>query len=332
MRVKTFAAYYDHDVRYASSSGGVFSLLAQQFDVVYGVAMTDDCYGAEFIRAEQDISLLRGSKYLQAHVGETYKNVEKDLKLGKQVLFSGTGCQVNGLKYFLGKEYENLFCLDVICHGVPSPFLWEMYIKHHEQKRGKKVSSVNFRCKEVSWRNFGMKKDATFASKEHDPYMQMFLRNYCLRPSCYQCKVKTNKLSDMTIGDFWGIESVAPEMDDDHGVSIIIVRSEKADALLKKVEQDLRCKEVSYEEGVKCNPSEHSSVEMPQSRDAFFDDMHSMTFQKLTQKYVRSSSRWRTVIGRCKRKLKSILTAKPMNCRGGYGILLVFLSDSSEGR
>lgn len=328
MNIKTYAAYYDNDVRQQSSSGGIFSLLASKFDIVYGVAMTADNYSAEFVRAESDISALRGSKYLQANVGNTYINVKNDLKSGKTVLFSGTGCQVNGLKKFLGKVYDNLFCVDVICHGVPSPSLWEMYVKHQEQVNGNKVESVNFRCKKKGWKDFGMKENTVFVSKDVDPYMQMFLRDYCLRPSCYECKAKENKLSDMTIADFWGIENVAPEMNDNQGVSLIIVRNEKAIAMFDDMRSDLQCKEVSYEDGVRQNPSEYSSVKKPQERDAFFEDMHSMSFVELSQKYAKP--RQMPLIIKLKRRIKSILVnAKKW---GDYGIQFIFCVDEKESR
>ena len=132
--LKVYACYNtDKDVRLSSSSGAVFSSLAEyvleQRGVIYGVAMAEDCYSAEFISvtSKEQLTKLRGSKYLQAKVGNTYRSVKEDLVAGKLVLFSGTGCQVNGLKKFLGNEYDNLICVDVICHGAPSPALWKKY-------------------------------------------------------------------------------------------------------------------------------------------------------------------------------------------------------------
>ena len=172
--MKVYAAYYDNKIRLNSSSGGVFSRIASEFDIVYGVALTTDCYKCEFVRVEKDVSSIRGSKYLQAKVGESYKNVKKDLLDGKRVLFSGTGCQINGLLLFLGKEYSNLFLLDVICHGVPSPKLWRKYVDYQEKKYGK-INSVNFRCKEDSWQNFGMKENNLYIPRSKDPFMIFFL-------------------------------------------------------------------------------------------------------------------------------------------------------------
>lgn len=303
MELQTYAAYCDdQDVRSKSSSGGIFSLLASNFDVVYGVAMTDDCYGAHFVRVEGDISALRGSKYLQATIGDTYKDVKKDLESGRAVLFTGTGCQVSGLKRFLNKEYDNLCCVDVICHGVPSPVLWEMYVKHQEKIYGEKIQSVNFRSKENGWKAFGIKENEFFTSKDTDPYMQMFLKNYCLRPSCYHCKARDKKFSDLTIADFWGIETVAPEMDDDKGASLVILRTEKAVGLFEKIRANLKIKKVSYEDGIKQNLCEYASVKRPLERNTFFVDMNSMPFEKLSRKYLHVS-----FLKKVKRKIKRIL-------------------------
>lgn len=312
--MKTYAAIYNNNkIRENSSSGGIFSVLANKFDVVYGVAMTDDCYGAEMIRVEGDICPLRGSKYFQAKVGDTFKQVKKDLLDGKEVLFSGTGCQINGLSMFLGKDYANLFLLDIICHGTPSPKLWRNYVKYQESKHGK-LESVNFRCKEDSWVDFGMKENQFYISKDKDSFMRMFLRNYCLRPACYDCHAKYNKKSDMTIADFWGIENVAPEMNDGRGTSLIITRTEKGQELFDCIKSELKWKEVSYEEGVKGNPSEYSSVARPQQRDTFFEDLEKMPFEEMEKKYAADIQV--SLPRRVERKIKH--TIKKILRGGGY--------------
>lgn len=211
--IKVYAAYsLNEAVRIHSSSGAVFTALAEYVlckkGIVYGVAMTNDCYSAEFVRVTDEIGLskLRGSKYLQAKLGNTYKSIRKELIEGKLVLFSGTGCQVNGLKGFLGKEYENLLCVDVICHGVPSPKLWKVYAKYQEHQNRGKIKNINFRCKEDGCVDLKKTKDAEeklanminiFIPKDEDSYMQMFLKDYCLRPSCYKCVAKSIKKSDI---------------------------------------------------------------------------------------------------------------------------------------
>ena len=307
--MKTYAAIYNNnEIRENSSSGGIFSALAEKFDVVYGVAMTDDCYGAEMIRVEGDISPLRGSKYFQAKVGDTFKQVKKDLEEGRKVLFSGTGCQINGLSMFLGKEYSNLFLLDIICHGTPSPKLWREYVAYQEKQHGK-LESVNFRCKDDSWIDFGMKENQLYISKDTDSFMRMFLRNYCLRPACYDCHAKHYKKSDMTIADFWGIENVAPEMNDGRGTSLVITRTEKGQELFESIKNELKWKEVSYEEGIKGNPSEYSSVARPQLRDTFFTDLEKLPFEEMEKKYAADIkvSFPRKVGRKIKRTIKKIL-------------------------
>lgn len=284
--MKTYAAIYkNNEIRENSSSGGIFSAIADKFDVVYGVAMTDDCYGAEVIRVEGDISSLRGSKYFQAKVGDAFKLAKKDLEEGRKVLFSGTGCQINGLSMFLGKEYSNLFLLDIICHGTPSPKLWREYVEYQENKYGK-LESVNFRCKDDSWIDFGMKENQLYISKDTDSFMRMFLRNYCLRPSCYECHAKHYKKCDMTIADFWGIEDIAPEMNDGRGTSVVITRTHKGQELFDSIKSELKWKEVSYEEGVRSNPSDYKSVARPQQRDTFFRDLDNIPFEEMEKKYA----------------------------------------------
>ena len=287
----------DNNIRLKSSSGAIFSLLAEQVlhqnGVVYGVAMSQDCQYAEFvcIDKQEDLSKLRGSKYLQARVGNSYQQVKVDLESGLTVLFSGTGCQINGLKGFLGKKYENLFCVDVICHGVPSPKLWRHYAQYVESEANAKLINVNFRCKDDSWSDFGIKRidsdrKVMYVSKDKDPHMLMFLRDYCLRPSCYECVAKQHKLSDLTIADFWGITEVLPEINDDKGVSLVIIRTGKGSKLFDRIKADIVCKEVSYEDGVRRNRAEYSSANCPAERDYFFNDMTSMSFDELKAKYA----------------------------------------------
>lgn len=283
--MRTYAAYYDHAIRNRSSSGGIFSLIASKYEVVYGVAMTDDCHGAEFRRMTRDFAPLRGSKYFQAKVGNAFKQAKQDLEEGRAVLFAGTGCQINGLRMFLQKEYPNLLTVDVVCHGVPSPKLWRVYADFREAQHGK-LKSVNFRCKDRGWQDFGMKENQLYISKNTDPFMQMFLRDYCLRPSCYQCHAKEMKLSDLTIADFWGIESIAPEMNDGMGTSLVITRTEKGQAVFDEAKKNLKWKEVSYEEGVRCNPSEYRSPVRPELRDNFFEDLDCMSFAEMSKKYA----------------------------------------------
>lgn len=343
----TYACYsLDQDTRLSSSSGAVFSLLAENVlskqGVVYGVAMSEDCYAAEFVRVTDaaEFARLRGSKYLQAKVGKTYQQVKADLLAGKYVLFSGTGCQVNGLKSFLGKDYDDLLCVDVICHGAPSPALWRKYAAYQEQVNGGKLKNINFRCKDDSWVDFGMKEALAdipqdglkklYVSKDEDPYMQMFLRDYCLRPSCYECVAKNVKMSDLTIADFWGIDDVAPEMNDGKGTSLMLIRTEKGKQMFETISSGLKKKEVSYEDGVKGNPAEYRSCGRPPQRDTFFDDMKALAFAELEKKYVAPPEPslgeriCREISNGVQTLLKMIGGGVRTERREGYGLLFVF--------
>lgn len=312
--LKVYAAYAKDDLlRLSSSSGAVFSLLAERIfaldGVVYGVALSADCKSAEFIRVDssEELSRIRGSKYLQAEMGNTYKQVKADLESGKNVLFSGVGCQINGLKLFLQKEYDKLFCVDVICHGVPSPALWRKYVEYMGEKNKAKLVSVEFRCKDDSWQEFGMKElnakqKEVYISKDIDPFMQMFLRNYCLRPSCYECAAKKIKMSDITIADFWGIEEVVPDMNDGKGTSLLLIRNEKGLGLFEYISSGMIYKEVSYKDGVRGNPTEYKSVIRPIERDVFFQDMNELEFDDLQKKYAAPVSV--SFVQRAKRKVK----------------------------
>ena len=333
-----YAAYSTNDeIRKVSSSGALFSVFAEYIlsfnGIVYGVAMEADCKYAEFIRVDnrEELSKLRGSKYLQAKMGNIFKQIKRDLDNKKIVLFTGVGCQVNGLKAFLGKDYENLFCVDVICHGVPSSALWKKYVEDLERINKAKLRSVNFRCKDSKWADYEIKKtdakqSSIYVSKDGDSYMQMFLRNYCLRPSCYECVAKKNKHSDITIADFWGIEEVAPEMNDNKGVSFVIVRTHRGSELLKKVEEKLFLKIVTYQEGVKENPCEYESVKRPVQRETFFVDMNTMSFFELENKYIPVSLKGkikRFLLRSCFKKVIGNMCNRDRN-NLDYGVLFVF--------
>lgn len=340
---KVYACYNkDKDVRLSSSSGAVFSSLAEYVlnknGIVYGVAMSEDCYSAEFIAVtdRSGLTKLRGSKYLQAKVGDTFKKAKVELQAGKLVLFTGTGCQVNGLKNFLGKDYDNLICMDVICHGAPSPALWKEYAQYQEKKSGGKLKGINFRCKDESWTDFGLKEvledipedsvKRLYIPKDKDPYMQMFLRDYCLRPSCYECVAKKEKMSDITIGDFWGIELVDEEMADVSGTSIVILRTKKGDTVFNKIVDGMKTKEVSYEAAIRWNPAEYKSCEKPLCRSAFFEDMCAVGFEDLQTKYEKTNDVALNEKIKCniKRMIKRVLHIKTVSSKANYGLLFAF--------
>lgn len=211
----------DIDILLRSSSGGIFTELSTSVlnngGCVFGAAFTKDFHSVKHVMIEnvEGLSELRGSKYVQSDIGKSCQKARAQLEKGRQVLFSGTPCQIAGLRNYLGKEYDNLLLVDIICHGTPSPALWTKYLTAVETQLGGKASYVSFRHKEHGWRRLGMELPFEtgkryFKELGEDPFLKIFMKNYCLRESCYDCRVKeTGSAADITIGDFWGVEHVA---------------------------------------------------------------------------------------------------------------------------
>ena len=334
----------DEETRRNSSSGGIFCELArnvlQRGGCVFGVAMDDDCKGASFRKAETEPELRRlmTSKYVQAFVGDAYREAERELKAGRDVLFSGTPCHINALRLYLrhsDTNTERLFCVDIICHGTPSPKLWRTYANEFEWTRNARLTSVSFRCKEETWRNLGLcvkgrGKDRTdkklLVPAEKDPYMKLFIENYSLRPSCYACSSKKFRLSDLTISDFWGIENVLPALDDGKGTSVVLVRTEKGQRMFEDIRESLRYEETSYQDAVRWNPTEYKSVDSPARRGEFFRDADALTLEELRKKYVRVSlyRRVRSALGKIWKKIPR--WGGGMKQAFHYGLLMEFSS------
>lgn len=240
----------DESIRSTSSSGGTFFELASEIidegGVVFGCVMNKE-FVAEHIAVYdiEELEPIKSSKYVQSDLKDTYKQAKKLLENGKKVLYSGTPCQIAGLRNYLNKEYENLFLVDVLCHGVPSPKVLKEYLELLEKKYGSKIVSINFRSKEEGWKRLYI--DVRFENGQryftfcgYDQYLSMFLNNMSLRPSCYDCKFTTlHRQGDITLGDFWGIGKRYPECDDDKGVSLVITNTDKGNRLFENIENKL---------------------------------------------------------------------------------------------
>ena len=173
-----------------------------------------------------------------------------------------------------------------------------------------------------------MREDKLYISKDDDAYMRMFLRDYCLRPSCYECKAKKYKMADMTIADFWGIENVEPTLSDGKGTSLVITRTNKGQKLFDKLKDNFVWKEVKYEDAVQYNPSEFSSVNKPIKRDNFYDDLDQLSFEEMKSKYAKDIkvSLPRKIVRKLKRLIKAKINLGRVNNRnnGNYGLLFTF--------
>jgi len=280
-----------------SSSGGIFILLAEKVisagGVVFGAAMSEDNRAVHHIEIDNmdEISRMMGSKYLQSSLEDVLTKIKSELEKGRTVLFTGTPCQINGLKKYLIKPYDNLILVDIICHGVPSPQVWKSYTNYIENRYCSTIKEVSFRYKKTCLEKIGIKPlyngdREVFIANSKNSFMRMFLKNYCLRESCYQCVSKLIKGSDITLGDFWGVEESAPEMSDGMGTSIVFVRTEKGMALFESIKEFVKEKEVTYQSAVKHNWAEYKSVPRPVQRDVFFKDLELLPFSQMEKKYT----------------------------------------------
>lgn len=301
--VKVYAAKNDDEKkRLRSSSGGVFIALAEhiisQNGVVLG-AIFDKNWDVIHSCAEtmDDVYPMMRSKYVQSRIGTSFADAESKLKEGRSVLFVGTPCQIAGLKHYLRKDYENLLSVDIICHGVPSPGVWRRYLDesvHHicatkniisnsSLEMSSMITDINFREKQnggYSWKKFGFvikgksvqQGDKNFLFSRdffNDDFCKGFLANLYLRPSCYSCPTRGGTSgADITIADYWGIENVKPELDDDKGIGLIIVHSLKGLNEINKL--DIYKEESDIQTASSFNSPYWTSVPEPENRDKFF--------------------------------------------------------------
>ncbi len=312
-------------IRLESSSGGVFTALAEniinQNGIVFGARFDTDfnvIHG--YTDSIEGLADFRGSKYVQSTIGDSYRDCKRFLEEDRSVLFSGTPCQLAGLKSFLARDYENLLLVDIICHGVPSPLLWTEYKKNLEKKFASRIVKTAFRRKDYGWKQYSLAVTFGNASEycntlRQDSYLKLFLKDVCLRESCYNCKYKTAKrIADITIADFWGLQNEYPELDDDKGTSFVIIHSDKGQKIIDCL-SNCTVKLIPLEKGVKYNPSYVRSVIRPTKRDVFFLDLekyseNKISLEKLVKKYtvdslfVRGYRFLRRCLGKIKRMIK----------------------------
>lgn len=264
-----YAAYSkDEAMRLSSSSGGVFTEFAKAV-LNDGGAVFGAAYNAQFevlhicVENEADLAKLRGAKYAQSDLLGIFADVKCRLDQGQKVLFSGTPCQVGGLKAFLRKDYENLLAVDFVCHSVPSPMAWREYVKYRAQQDngGAMPKAINLRHKQTGWTNYQYSNLFTYADGHthaarsgESLYMRLFVGDYINRRSCANCQFKGySRVSDLTIGDFWGIWDIAPEMDDNKGTSVVLVQSQQGAELLRSISDRLVLKPVMLEDASRQN-------------------------------------------------------------------------------
>lgn len=296
---KVFAVKHNsNDVRNTSTSGGMFTALytkiIEEKGVVYGATL-DSNLDAKHIRCEtlEECALCKGSKYVQSNSKDIYPLIANDLKAGKKVLLTGTACQIEGIKSYLNLKKiptDNLITCDFICHGVPSNKVFRDHIKNLELKHNSKVVSYRFRTKTHGW--VGHHEEATLENgrvlskgKYLDIYKQLYGTLCIIRPSCYNCKyAKEEHYSDITIGDFWGLETSKDNFFDNLGVSFVMINSKKGEELFNQIKDKISYVEKDISE---CrNPQLHGPVKFPNTRRVFWDEYNKNGYMAVAKRYT----------------------------------------------
>lgn len=303
LRNETFAAVSkDYKDYITSSSGGIFSLIAKEVlrekGIVYGCVLNDN-FTASHIRVDSidQLESLKGSKYIQSDIYGVFPSVRQDLLDNKTVLFSGTPCQVNGLKHFLGPNTEGLITIDLVCHGVASPAFFKRYIDWFEEKYNVDVLRYSFRdtkrkemacVSRIDYRSKNKySKEKSLKSYYHPKFYfyYLYMIGAIYRESCYDCPCLPNqRLSDITLGDYWGIEEVTQLFDDCGGVSVILAHTDLGMDYLNRI--NISCIETSYSEAIKHNNSIVNSLSCS-FRDETVLELDSLNESEKIYKYVK---------------------------------------------
>lgn len=296
--VKAYAVQNkNEDLRKKSSSGGAFSVIAEKViekgGYVFGCKFDENFKVVHScVSTYEGLEDFRGSKYVQSFLGDSFSEIKKLLKNGKLVLFSGTPCQVAGLHSFLKKEYENLLSIDLVCHGIPSPGLWNKYLSYINKVEKSKITYISFRNKKFGYAGstmaFGFENGKfEYSNRKVQFYKHLFFEDINSRPSCFDCQFKgVKRVSDFTIYDCWHMNQVEPSWDDDKGSTWVLVQSEKGQKFFEELKGKIRYKEAPLELAIKLDGELAVASTSPNPlRNSFFDDNKVMDIDRLIEKY-----------------------------------------------
>lgn len=296
------AIHKNYEVRFDSTSGGLFSAFAEKMyhdkGFVGGAVIAEDRSIKQIITPDKaDLPRLRSSKYSQSNFEGFFKHVAELVKRGEKVLVCGGPCQMTALRAFLGyKDYDNLLILDYVCHGINSPLVSRKHRESMEKRHNSKVVYSKAKNKELGWRNLTSKTifangDIEYQTKENNRFTHGYLRTgaFC-RPSCYECRFKGfPRIADVTLADFWGIEKIKgvdKSIDDNIGTSLVLINSVKGKRFFEEIKPKLRYIELPYQTALDGNKSLLESLPKPKiDRNRFFEDVNSMTFDEVADKY-----------------------------------------------
>lgn len=286
----------DEQILLQSSSGGMFSVLAEyvisQSGVVFGARINNDLDVVhDFAETKDGIIKFRGSKYVQSDVDDSFIKIKEFLNQKRLVLFSGTPCQVRGLRNFLNYEYANLILVDFICHGVSSPEIFKQLIREVQRKKESSKESpcnleISFRDKKFGWHNYGLVMSSKcensdtpaviLQKSDTDVFYAGYGANLFLRPACHNCPSKNlSSQSDLTLADFWGIEELYPDKDDDKGYSLVLINTIKGEKVLQSSKENYESFDVNPQTALKKQTALFSSVKPSKYRASFFNTDHS---------------------------------------------------------
>lgn len=271
-------------VRMKSSSGGVFSALAEYFlrkkGYICGVAIdTENKLNHTLVSSRKDLEKLRNSKYTQSNVGEVFKNIKQLLEADKWVLFTGTPCQASGLRNYLNKDYKKLLIVEIICHGVPSPSILNKYIENIEKEKGMKIRKINFKDKSTGWETYSFtmycNRKQVFKEKfTENTFFDGFLNNLYLNKICTSCPFSNfPRIADITLGDYWGIGELDSDLNSPKGVSMVIVNNKQGDQLLSSIREDLFLKKIKKKDFLAKLKSLNIPSNIHPNREDFFNRM-----------------------------------------------------------
>lgn len=284
----------DEFVRGASRSGGVFTALSDYIldkgGIIYGCVM-DNCVEAVHKRAEtaEERDMMRGSKYIQSNMGDTFKLVKNDVDLGRDIMFTGTPCQIAGLQSFLGKDKDKVIYVDIACHGVPSPMIWKDYVRWNEARFKQTCSKVDFRDKtkfgwEAHVETLVLENEGKELRVSDNVFAKLFCEHNVLRPSCYECPYRSvQRTGDITLADFWGISRVNAEFNDNKGVSLVLINTERGLSFFEKVKDELNWFTTSIENSMQ--PAFRDFWSIPKTRDTFWKEYNNKDFSFIARKY-----------------------------------------------
>ncbi len=296
----------DTAVKMASSSGGVFTLLSSRViekgGVVFGAAFDENLNVVHTEAANiEELGLFRGSKYVQSCIDDCFVKAKAYLESNRWVYFSGTPCQIAGLKAFLKKDYATLITQDLICHSTPSPLVWEEYLRFREKEAGGKAIKASFRYKEKDLYGYKLRiefDNGKFHIKDgSDPYMMAFINGLSSQTACFDCRFKgLNRQSDVTLADFWGVEDLFPNIDKQGGVSLIFLHTEKGKALFNSIADQTITFKVDPLLAVKKNAMALKSPEPHKAGKKFLKSIKRKGFEKAYKHAVKPSIKTRVKI------------------------------------